>query len=37
MLVTVSDDTAMGADFVRDTSGRIGWLSWIANLQPRPY
>jgi hypothetical protein len=34
-LVTEGDHTSLGADFVRDASGRIGWLRWGARIQPR--
>jgi CubicO group peptidase (beta-lactamase class C family) len=34
-LVTVGDDTHLGADFVRDASGRIGWLRWGTRIHPR--
>jgi hypothetical protein len=33
-LVTTEDHTSF-ADFVRDASGRIGWLRWAARVQPR--
>jgi hypothetical protein len=33
-LVT-DDHTHFGADFVRDSSGRIGWLRWGARIKPR--
>jgi CubicO group peptidase (beta-lactamase class C family) len=34
-LVTTDDHTSLGADFVRDASGRIGWLRWGGRIQPR--
>jgi hypothetical protein len=34
-LVITDDDTSLGADFVRDDSGRIGWLRYGARIQPR--
>jgi hypothetical protein len=33
-LVT-DDHTHFGADFVRDSSGRVGWLRWGARIKPR--
>jgi CubicO group peptidase (beta-lactamase class C family) len=34
-LVTGGDYTYLGADFVRDDSGRIGWFRWEKHIQPR--
>jgi hypothetical protein len=34
-LVTTDDRTSLDADFVRDSSGRIGWCRWGARIQPR--
>jgi hypothetical protein len=34
-LVTGDDYTYLGADFVRDDSGRIGWFRWEKQIQPR--
>ncbi len=34
-LVTTDDRTVLGADFVRDSSGRVGWMHWGARVVPR--
>jgi CubicO group peptidase (beta-lactamase class C family) len=34
-LVTTDDHTTLGADFVRDPSGRVGWIHWGARALPR--
>jgi hypothetical protein len=34
-LETMAGNTTLGADFVRDSSGRIGWLRWHARVLPR--
>ncbi|HZS01391.1 MAG TPA: serine hydrolase [Chloroflexota bacterium] len=34
-LVTTGDETALGADFVRDGNGRVRWFRWGARVVPR--
>jgi CubicO group peptidase (beta-lactamase class C family) len=34
-LVTTGDQTVLGADFVRDSSGRVRWFHWGARVVPR--
>jgi hypothetical protein len=33
--VTTGDHTSLGADLVRDSSGRIRWFRWGARVVPR--
>ena len=35
VLVTTGDHTSLGADFVRDGSGRVRWFRWGARVVPR--
>ena len=34
-LVTTDDHTVLGADFVRDSNGRVRWIHWGARVVPR--
>lgn len=34
-LVTANGHTSLGAGFVRDADGAVGWIQWGARIVPR--